>query len=498
MQILLINAPSRRNSLVPPLGLLQVGAIIERLGCTVLIYDPILDDPMLKDPIPKRLDMIVDDFKPNIIGYGGIATSYAKTKKYARYIRNKNKKIIQIAGGPLSSVYELLLMQAWLDVVVHGEAEVSLPLLLERLEGGKPIDNLPGISILKDGKVIRNPLPEQIKSLDTLPLPAYHLVELPRYFRHMKDNPGVYNDGLSKGRAKELVNIIGEDDRWIEIVTGRGCTHRCLFCYRHMKGVRYYSPDYVVKHITYLKSNYGIRGFQFAEELFNGDINRVYDLCDAIEKNRLDIFYSVGGARVDKMDKAMMKRLKETGCIEINYGQESGSDKILKEYRKGVTVSQNKEITKLTIAEGLNCPVQLVIGSPGETDSTIKETINFLKDVEGFQYSLNYLIPLPETPIWEYVREKELIKDVEEYLYVVSERGGEPVVNLTEMPDRIWKRWRLKIKKEMRIYYFKKTNQKGRLLIEFFIYSIGEFIYPYVPPYIVNIAKRLLKNFISP
>lgn len=141
--------------------------------------------------------------------------------------------------------------------------------------------------------------------------------------------------------------------------------------------------------------------------------------------------------------------------------------------------------------------MQLVIGSPGETDSTIKETINFLKDVEGFQYSLNYLIPLPETPIWEYVREKELIKDVEEYLYVVSEGGGEPVVNLTEMPDRIWKRWRLKINKEMRLYYLKKTNQKGRLLIESLIYW-SEFIYPYVPRPIVKIAKKLLKNFISP
>jgi anaerobic magnesium-protoporphyrin IX monomethyl ester cyclase len=387
-----------------------------------------------------------------------------------------------------------LLTKALMDVVIHGEAEVNLPLLMDQLDHGKAIEDIPGISFLHaNGEVIRNKPAIQIDNLDDLPLPAYHLIDFHRYFRHIRNNIDLFKDTL--GSAEDVHDIherVGADDRWVEVMTGRGCTHRCLFCYRHMKGVRYFGIDYVVKHIKFLNDNYGIRGFQFADELFNGNIERVFAFCDAIEAHNLNIFYSIGGARVDKINERMLRRLKETGCVEINYGHESGSDKILKEYRKGTTSRQNKEITLLTTKKvGLICPVQLVIGSPGETDDTIHETIQFLKDVDAYRYSLNYLIPLPETPVWEYVTKNRLVSDLEKYLDLVAEYGGAPLLNLTQAPDRIWKNWQSVIRKELELYYHKKRGSKLLYIYKFIFFKILASL----PEWLKSFIKRSISLF---
>jgi anaerobic magnesium-protoporphyrin IX monomethyl ester cyclase len=485
MKVLLVSAPSRRNSLVPPMGLLQVGALLEKSGHEPSIFDPLLDCPGSDKDTVASLDLIVDRLRPDVIGYGGVATSYGAAKRFALHVQRIYPKVIQMAGGPLASVYDLLLKKAGLDVIVHGEAEVSLPRLLGQIENNKAFEDVPGVSFLhRETEVVRNASPDQIADLDELPLPAYHLVDLPRYFRHMRTGVNLTRSMLaSKKQLDETLGAIGEDDRWVEVMTGRGCTHRCLFCYRHMHGLRYFSIDYVTRHIQFLKSHYGIRGFQFADELFNGSVERVFALCDALEKNRLDIFYTVGGARVDRVNEAMLRRLKETGCVEIGYGHESGSDSILKEYRKGVTSRQNRDVTLLTTKEvGLHCPIQLVIGAPGETDRTIQETIDFLKEVDGYQYSLNYLIPLPETPIWKYVTEKGLVADVEEYLDLVAQHGGAPLVNLTSEPDKIWKSWRLKVRKEVDLHYLRKHGSRLQYLSRLLFHKIRLFLDPLISP----------------
>jgi len=496
MKVLLVNAPSRRFSLVPPLGLLQVGAILEQCAKTPLIYDPLLHDPGMNDIGYQQIKKIISEFKPDIIGYGGIATSYGSVKKFSQIIKNEYPGLIQVAGGPLSSVYDLLLTKAGIDVVVHGEAELSLPMLLSRLEHEKSYEDIPGISFVdRNGNLRRNKPAEQIDNLDSIPFPAYHLVDLPRYFRHIKDSMNLTKENIgSQEHVNHILERIGDDDRWIEVITGRGCTHRCLFCYRHMKGIRYHSPDYVVRHIKFLREKYGIRGFQFADELFNATKERVYEICDAIRNSGIDIFFTIGGARVDRIDENLIRELKDVGCIEISYGQESGSDIILKEYRKGVTVEQNKEITKTTKSLGISCPVQIVIGSPKETSETVRETIQFLKDVDAFEYSLNYLIPLPETPIWSYVEEKKLIPDLEPYLEKVAMYGGQPLVNLTQVTDRIWKSWKTLIRKEMRLDYLKKNRRFFKYALDYILYSLAILVYPFLSVELATHLRNALKK----
>ena len=483
-----------------PLGLLYVGGIIERCGHRVKIVDPYLFDlDLIKYDAGDYgwLDRIIAEFSPSIIGYGGIATSYGRTKRLSLYVRNRYPEILQIAGGALASVYELLLTSTGIDVVFHGETEVSLADFISKYELKEPFLNVPGISFKVNGHIQKNPNALQIENLDLIPFPAYHLIDIERYVYNIRDWLRNYSPSLiNNPHYPDILRRIGKKKKYISIVTSRGCTHRCLFCYRHFQGVRQHSADYVINHIKYLREQYGIEGFQFSDELFNVSTEWVGRLCDSIERDGLDIFYLIGGARVDRINDKILNRLKETGCIEINYGQESGSDVILKEYRKGVSSKLNKEITSLTSWKaGIHCPVQLVIGSPSETMDTIRETIQFLKDLKVCHYSLNYLIPLPETPIWKFVQDRALIDNEEQYLDQVADGGGSAIINLTKMPDAQWSKLFFHIKKEVLLGYYKE--KPIHYYFTKFLYQIVDVLMKYISIQKIRKYKSLIMKLVE-
>ena len=434
-RILLINVPSRRGrgGKMLPLGLLYAGSIIERCGYPVKIYDPLIDDNCLtrldKGDL-SELDRIIGEFKPEIVGFGGIASSFGRTKKISLHIKQRWPEIMHIAGGPLASVYKLLLTKTTISIVFHGETERTLPVFLECISNGLPIEGIAGVSTLRpSGEIVRNPLAPQIENLDDIPLPDYELLDVDAY--HLDE---------------------------IDLITSRGCTNRCSFCYRHMKGHRQHSVSYVIHHIKFIIERYGITRFIFNDELFNADRQWVLDFCDAIRRENLKISFGTS-FRADNVDESILRSLKSAGCEFINYGQESGSDTILKEYRKGIKAAANTYFTLLTRKAGLKCPVQIVIGSPSETSSTIRETTGFLIDLEEANPSINYLIPFPETPIWEYVEKNNLVPDVEHYLDEVAHWGGSPVLNLTRVPNRIWRTWSFQIKSDVRLALLKKEGR---------------------------------------
>lgn len=439
-RVLLINVPSRRGKggKILPLGLLYAGSSIERSGHSAKIYDPYLDDENLTNLDNGDfgiLDGILEEYRPDIVGFGGIASSYGRTKKISLHINKKYPGMLQIAGGSLASVYDLLLTRTKVVLVFHGEAERTLPEFLERYGNGSPLADIPGVSTAgPGGEIHRNPLAGQIENLDEIPIPDYTLLDMKAY------------------RLNEMY-----------MITSRGCTHRCSFCYRHMKGHRQHSVPYMISHIKYIVETFGFSRFGFSDELFNAKREWVLDFCDALEREQLKISFRTS-FRADNCDEYMLKRMKDAGCTEIAYGQESGSDTILKEYRKGVDAKTNTYVTLLTRKQGLKCPVQIVIGSPSETQDTLKETTDFLIGLDEGEPSINYLIPYPETPVWEFVKKNHLVSDVEKYLDDVAHWGGSPVLNLTQVPDRIWRTWSFQLKRNVRLALLKKEGRTAAYL----------------------------------
>lgn len=163
MHILLINVPSRRGKggICLPLGLLYVGGILERAGHVVEIFDPYCNDLELvrfDSGDFAELDEKILEFNPTIIAFGGIASSYGRTKKISGYIHKNYPKIFQIAGGPLSSIYQLMLEKTQINLVFHGETEITFPLFLEKYETGGSLKDIGGISYKSEGIIQRRTL----------------------------------------------------------------------------------------------------------------------------------------------------------------------------------------------------------------------------------------------------------------------------------------------------------------------------------------------------
>lgn len=442
---LIIYAPSRTGMTdnMVPLGPLAVANTFLDEGVDVKIYDLIVGS--LEDLLG-----VVRDYKPDVVGYSGIASSYPAAKETSRAIREVRPEAVHMAGGALSSTYEILLKNNVTDYVVHGEAEVSLPKLLSFLRGeGQKVEDIGGISRLKDGEIIRSAPEPQLPDLDVLKLPAYHLIDMDLYFRYLRDLREAHASSINAipKACESFDRLISTDrDKYLPMTTARGCTHASLFCYRHVKGVRRHSVGYVIDHIKHLRDNYGINGVGISDEILNNDLQWLHNFFDAFEAEFKDeLFFRGNSMRADKVDKDLLRRLQESGGLDISFGHESGSAIILKEYRKGVTPHRNAEVTIMSKEAGLLASVQIVIGSPSETTRTVFETLSFLKETNAFYDStgVNYLIPFPETPIWKYVQENNLAPDVEQYLERVARFGGMFGIglNLTKSNDCVWKFW---------------------------------------------------------
>jgi len=492
---ILIHVPSRwaggENDI--PIGLLYVAGVLEQMNIEVRIYDIYLKKIPTDDPYGwAELQREIQDFKPQLIGFGGIATSYMWTKKLSRRIKTHYPDIFQIAGGALSSAFDLLLTRTAVDAVFHGEIELTLPEVIERIRSGRPWQTVLGISCLGPTGVQRNAPGPQVKHLDDIPIPPYHLIDIEDYLLASDNFLAAYRaDMEDQGLYADIARRLEDVPAFLPIVSSRGCTNKCSFCYRQQRGYRKHSVDYIIRHIDYLKEKFGVKGISFRDELFNGNEKWVLALCDTLIARDQDIAY-ITSARADRLSTTMLRKMYRSGCVDLLFGQESGSPKILKEYRKNVTPAQNLRATLLTRAAGIYSTVQIVIGSPGENEHTIAETTAFLQQAGIRHFSLNYLIPLPEAPIWEYVQENNLIPDVEHYLETVARIGGEPLINLTRVPDRQWRLWGKQITFKVQFYYAVKHKLFFTCVRLLVTYPLKVWIPPKIKPRLREILSRAL------
>jgi len=191
-------------------------------------------------------------------------------------------------------------------------------------------------------------------------------------------------------------------------------------------------------------------------------------------------------ARVDTVDEEILTRLREAGCIMINYGYESGSDIMLKEIRKGVSRDQALKAGLLTKKIGIKSVPEIIIGFPSETNNTVDETIDFLKRLDTWPISVNTPIPFPETTLWKYAIEKNLISDKEDF--VSNYRRG-LFVNFTKYSDLKVQFFVTKVKYETLLHWLKRRKK----YCEYFITYIKCIFLLYVKPVLPNRINKIIQ-----
>ncbi|TVL97294.1 MAG: B12-binding domain-containing radical SAM protein [Candidatus Brocadia sp. WS118] len=359
LRVCLVHSPCLElydDRLEPPLGLLYNATFARVYGYEVTLID------LSSYPVFNLENAIPDDY--DIYGFSTYSVNYRFTKQLAQSIKKRNPNCILIAGGPHASALPIVVSEDEFDVVVKGEGELALVEIINYLQHGLPLP-----------KTI---LGQPFDPLDLLPFPDYNLVDLNTYTREVNGS------------------------RCISILSSRGCPYPCVFCNSNIMGagktIRYRSPGNVTAEIREIKKKFGIRHFRFQDDIFTLNIHRVRELTPCLKEE--DIEYRCF-ARVNTFSFEMAKLLRESGCIHVSFGVESGSRKILSKHgmHKLQSPEQIKNALENSHKVGLKTRIFLIVGFPGETDETIEETLTLMRSCPWEEFSVYPLIAYPGTPL---------------------------------------------------------------------------------------------------
>jgi radical SAM superfamily enzyme YgiQ (UPF0313 family) len=370
----------------PPLGLMYIAAQIEKESRhEVEIIDAQVDEltyEQLKAEIQKR--------NPDVVGITAMSFTIIDVMKVVKIVKEINKNIKIILGGPHATIFpEETLHTKGVDFAILGEGDLVINPLLDNINDLDELEKIKGLVFQKNGKIINTGQSDFIKDLDTIPFPARHLTPYKKYFW-----------ALSPYRPITTM------------FTSRGCPYKCLFCDRPQlgKNFRAASAKRVVDEMEKCKEM-GIQEIFIYDDTFAVDRKRVLDICAGILERGIDIVWNIR-TRVNTVDPEILTALKKAGCQRIHYGVEAGTQKILNELRKGITLEMVEKAFKLTRKAGIQTAAYFMIGSPTETREDIEETIKFMKKLKTDYVHITITTPYPATGLYDIaLQEKVLEKD---------------------------------------------------------------------------------------
>jgi radical SAM superfamily enzyme YgiQ (UPF0313 family) len=374
MRFLLINpfCPISEGP-TPPLGVAFLAAALERAGIEVRVLDLVVS-PYSKE----RLSAILDEFQPEIVGSTSVTMTFVDAVAVIADVKSINPSILTVMGGPHVSFCAEKTLKKYpvLDLIAIGEGEETIVDLVREAENSKDWSNVKGLAFRKGDSVIFTP-DRELLDMDSLPLPARHLIPI--------------------GRYRSLNTAIS-------MTTSRGCPGRCIFCIgRKMVGgkVRYRDIQHVVDELAYL-GTLGFPQINIADDLFTAKKSRCMAICDEIIKRGLKINWT-SFARVDTVSLELLQKMKDAGCTTISFGVESANTEILKLVKKGITTDKVIKAIKLCIEVGIDPHASFILGLPGETQESLRETQDFgeILHQNGGSYGFHLLAPFPGTAIYD-------------------------------------------------------------------------------------------------
>ncbi|MCQ9207390.1 MAG: B12-binding domain-containing radical SAM protein [Omnitrophica bacterium] len=358
MKILLVNPPSKfliDDNVFPTLGLLYLSAYLKRKDYN----DVTLLDLNGNHVIPEAIEADVVGFYSNTPQFPYVV----KLKEVLARI-NMRRSAIYVIGGPhVSGRPEDALPH--FDYVISGEGERAFLDL---------VDSASGKTDMPKGQIIKY---QYIEDINTIPFPDRALVDIKSYKYLIEGVPAT------------------------TLVTSRGCPFGCAFCANNAWGktLRLRDPENVTEEMQILIEQYGFKAFMFFDDTMTVSKKRMEILCNRIKK--LDIIYRCF-IRADTVDREILTKMKESGCVEVGMGMESGSQRILDTINKGQSVRQNLNIAKLCKQVGISIKGFFVVGLPGEDRNSVHETIKFIEESKVDDLDITVFAPYPGSRIYEY------------------------------------------------------------------------------------------------
>jgi radical SAM superfamily enzyme YgiQ (UPF0313 family) len=400
-RVVLVSPPSSYSSnhpVVPmtPLGSACLAASLEAADFDVRIVD--LTFTFQQGIDIDKVARSVLRLEPNVVGVSSYTSTIPTTYRLAKALRQERLELpIVVGGAHVSALPERTLRECEaVDVVVAGEGDQVFPELARRLirEGrSADVSGMNGVMARRGNVVSGNPSPVYVDDVDSLPLPARHLLDLSTYIRHS------YHE---KAKRWPIANT----------VTSRGCPFSCVFCSRSNNGRRYRprSPEKVLEELKELRRS-GFREVQIVDDNFTADRERVLEICRLIRSEGLDMsFCTPNGIRVDSVDEEVLTEMYRAGFYAIAFGAESGDDAVLEKIMKGITSSDILRAVRAAKRIGFYVSLFSIIGLPGSSVESEKRTLRLVRESGADSTTASVCTPYPGSPLWEMVKDR--VRDI--------------------------------------------------------------------------------------
>lgn len=408
-RVLLVKAGylTRANPRVTfPLGIMSLASVLRKQGHKVMIADTRLG----QDPLAAARS-----FSPQIVGISSLTVEAHSLHSIAQGMKSLRNPPLVVAGGPHpTSFSEEVLSDRCIDCVALGEGEAIFPDLASRWEGGG-FASVRGVAFRENGGIRTTEPRPPIDDLDSLPFPAWDLVDLPLYFRR---------------RSMASIGL----RPYMNLFTSRACPYRCIYCHDIFgKGFRARSPESVVSEMETLASQYGIRDYELLDDVFNLDAKRVHRVMDMILARGMRVKISFpNGLRTDRLDRDLLRKMKAAGVAHISVAVETASSRLQRLIKKHLDLDKVREMISECHRLGIFTRGFFMLGFPTETEEEMMETIRFAVSSDLHTALFFIVIPFKGTPLSEMTKgvQGPGNRDLTEYDYI------DGTFNLSGVADR--------------------------------------------------------------
>ncbi|MEN6373327.1 MAG: radical SAM protein [Smithella sp.] len=504
--VLLIN-PTRvgiDSYLTPPIHLMYLAKALIDAGHTYKIINVheafcrkahVFENDVTAMKIKKALEEEYIDkilqYNAKLIGIGSVPPSYDFTEKLVLALKGKNNNTPIIVGGSLGlPLKDLWYKNTEIDFLCEGDGECLIVELLENLSTPDRWKKIPGL-YWRTENGWRGNKPDLPINLDYIKAPLPDMVDFALY-------SNFYYQWINKTLPPQL-RLQNSEIIW-PVVLSRGCIYNCTFCFHFNRIHRRHSVEYIIDHLRTLKSKYGVTFVVTMDDLVMANRNWFMDLCRALEKEKLGIKIFTSGGKANLVDEEMATAMAKASFIRISYGIESGSQAILDEMQKQSTVEDNRRAVKFTTNAGIFVHLNIVIGMPGETKSTLDETKHFLIDVakennlSEENVSISFATPYPGTQLYNKAVQLGIIHDMRDY--IMNVKGvGDPNPILCSLSKNALQSFPNLVRRQIINLRLKKEKHHIERLIRSIVLSrpitqVGRAILP-------TSVKRFVKKLIS-
>jgi len=401
MKVLLLNPPADQGvrqvregrcmqragawtAIWSPISLATAASVLRNNGFEVKIIDAIIENFSFFD-----IEKIIIDFKPRIIVANAVTPSIENDLSVSMIAKKVNREIytaiIGIHGTSLPE--ECLMMQPFLDFIIRGEPEITILELCLAISKNQTFRTIAGISYRENNSFIYNQERPFIDDLDTLPFPAWDLVNIDKYRMPFTNR------------------------KFLLIITSRGCPYKCTFCADkayYGKKLRLRSPKRIVDEIQWIVSELRVKDFLFWSESFTLNNQFTKQVAEEIINRKLDVAW-VCNSRVDNVDLELLLKIKNAGCWMIGYGIESANQGVLDSVKKGINVQDIIKAVELSKKAGLEVTAHCILGFPQDTRESILETIELVKNLDIDYAQFYCAVPFPGSELYSETKEKNWI-----------------------------------------------------------------------------------------